>query len=120
MGRKGTRLRTKVMRWKSMKISSFTFVLLHIANCQSTIDQSYIPYLGIIHKDESTHSVAPLVTDYTETECANYCSLRGSQFRDLECGAFFVKNSTTCHMVPKVVAHITDDSDDDDLVYWLR
>ena len=50
--RKGTRLRTKVMRWKSMKISSFTFacVLLHIANCQSTIDQSYIPYLGIIHK----------------------------------------------------------------------
>ena len=31
--------------------------------------------------DESTHSVAPLVTDYTETECANYCSLRGSQFR---------------------------------------
>ena len=46
--------------------------------------------------DESTHSVAPLVTDYTETECANYCSLRGSQFRVKS----LIKNfSYYCHLL---------------------
>ena len=40
-------------------------------------------------------------------------------YRDRECGAFYVKNGTTCYMVPKLIAN-HNIGNDEDLIYYIK
>ena len=67
-----------------LKVSLLVVIVTNltcIVYCQNIIQESYVPYIGKYQTEENLHAVAPLLTNHIDTECANYCSLRGSQFR---------------------------------------
>ena len=48
----------------------------HICQSAEITQEEYVPFVGYVQKDDHLHSEAILATDFIDTECANYCSLR--------------------------------------------
>ena len=48
----------------------------HICQSAEITQEEYVPFIGYVQKDDHLHSEAILATDFIDTECANYCSLR--------------------------------------------
>lgn len=62
---------------------AFTLLLLGIIQGDLISTLSYAPNVGMKQPDEKLHVVVPLLTSSYDTECANYCTHRGSVFRYL-------------------------------------